>query len=48
MATEKSLERCRTDYFDLVMLHNPDERGYTSDAVWEGMAGLKEAGLTKR
>ena len=48
MATEKSLERCRTDYFDMVMLHNPDERGYTSDAVWQGMAALKEAGLTKR
>ena len=47
MATEKSLERCRTDYFDLVMLHNPDERGYTSDAVWDGMAALKQSGLAR-
>ena len=48
MAAEKSLERCRTDYFDLVMLHNPDERGYTSDAVWEGMAALKKQGLARQ
>jgi aryl-alcohol dehydrogenase-like predicted oxidoreductase len=47
IATEKSLERCRTDHFDLVMLHNPDERGYTHEAVWKGMASLKDAGLTK-
>lgn len=48
MACEKSLERCRTDRFDLVMLHNPDELGYTSEAVWEGMRGLKEEGLADR
>jgi len=48
MACEKSLERCRTNRFDLVMLHNPDEAGYTSDAVWEGMRGLKEEGLADR
>ena len=47
MAAEKSLERCRTDYFDLLFLHNPDERGYTSDDVWDGMAALKKQGLTK-
>ena len=46
MATEKSLERCRTDRFDLVMLHNPDSIGYTHPAVWEGMRNLKETRLT--
>lgn len=48
MACEKSLERCGTNRFDLVMLHNPDELGYTSEAVWEGMRGLKEEGLADR
>src|SRR5919112_2197544 len=38
MATERSLERVGADRFDLLMLHNPDRTGYTSDAVWEGMA----------
>ena len=28
------------------MLHNPDEIGYTSEAVWEAMAALKDSGLT--
>ncbi|MEO0414732.1 MAG: aldo/keto reductase [Verrucomicrobiota bacterium] len=46
-ATQKSLDRCGTDHFDLVMLHNPDSVGYTSSAVWEGMQGLKDSGLTK-
>jgi aryl-alcohol dehydrogenase-like predicted oxidoreductase len=48
MATEKSLERCRTDHFDLVLLHNPDSIGYTSDAVWKAMDTLREAKLTER
>ncbi len=47
-ATEKSLERCRADRFDLLLLHNPDATGYTSDAVWKGMAKLKDAGLTSQ
>ncbi len=47
-ATEKSLERCRLDAFDVVMLHNPDHRGYTSDAVWNGLDALREAGLTRQ
>ncbi|RYD32638.1 MAG: aldo/keto reductase [Verrucomicrobiaceae bacterium] len=47
-ATEKSLARCRTGHFDLLMLHNPDERGYTSDAVWEGMRSLKTQGLARQ
>ncbi len=46
MATERSLERLGVDAFDLLLLHNPDRVGYTSEAVWEGMAALREAGLT--
>ena len=29
MATERSLERCGVDRFDLLLLHNPDRTGYT-------------------
>jgi aryl-alcohol dehydrogenase-like predicted oxidoreductase len=47
MATERSLERCGLEHFDLLLLHNPDHVGYTSGAVWEGMARLREAGLTR-
>jgi aryl-alcohol dehydrogenase-like predicted oxidoreductase len=47
MACEKSLERCRSSHFDLVMLHNPDEIGYTSESVWNGMRALKDQGLSK-
>ncbi|HEX8856859.1 MAG TPA: aldo/keto reductase, partial [Thermoleophilaceae bacterium] len=31
MATERSLERCGADSFDLLLLHNPDRIGYTSE-----------------
>ena len=48
MATERSLERIGADAFDLLLLHNPDRTGYTSDAVWDGMAALRDAGLTRR
>jgi aryl-alcohol dehydrogenase-like predicted oxidoreductase len=47
MATEHSLERCGLDSFDLLLLHNPDRTGYTSETVWDGMAALREAGLTR-
>jgi aryl-alcohol dehydrogenase-like predicted oxidoreductase len=48
MATERSLERCGVQQFDLLMLHNPDRIGYTSEAVWlEGMAAVRDAGLTR-
>jgi aryl-alcohol dehydrogenase-like predicted oxidoreductase len=47
MATERSLERCGIDGFDLLLLHNPDRIGYTSETVWDGMAALREAGLTR-
>ena len=45
-ATEKSLARCQSDHFDLLLLHNPDQIGYTSETVWDGLAQLKTAGLT--
>ena len=48
MATERSLERCGVDSFDLLLLHNPDRTGYTSDAVWDAMAAVRDAGLTRR
>jgi aryl-alcohol dehydrogenase-like predicted oxidoreductase len=48
MATEASLERIGADRFDLLLLHNPDRTGYTSEAVWDGMAALREAGLVQR
>ncbi|HYT61601.1 MAG TPA: aldo/keto reductase [Haliangiales bacterium] len=48
MATEKSLARCRSDKFDLLLLHNPDSVGYTSDRVWSAMDKLREAKLADR
>jgi len=47
MATERSLERCGVERFDLLLLHNPDRIGYSSAAVWEGMEAVREAGLTR-
>ena len=47
MATERSLERCEVDSFDLLLLHNPDRIGYTSETVWSGMAALRDLGLTR-
>jgi aryl-alcohol dehydrogenase-like predicted oxidoreductase len=47
MATERSLERCGVERFDLLLLHNPDRSGYSSPAVWEGMQAMREAGLTR-
>ncbi len=48
MAAERSLERIGAGSFDLLLLHNPDRTGYTSAAVWDGMAALRDAGLTRR
>jgi len=47
MATERSLKRIGDDKFDLLMLHNPDRTGYTNETVWNGMAAVKDAGLTR-
>ena len=46
-AAERSLERCGTDHFDLLMLHNPDRIGYSSEVVWHAMAGLREQGMAR-
>jgi aryl-alcohol dehydrogenase-like predicted oxidoreductase len=48
MATERSLERVGVDSFDLLLLHNPDRIGYSSEVVWDGMEALREAGLAAR
>jgi aryl-alcohol dehydrogenase-like predicted oxidoreductase len=48
MAAERSLERIDVAAFDLLLLHNPDRIGYTSEVVWEGMQALREAGLTAK
>jgi len=48
MATEASLERIGASSFDLLLLHNPDRTGYSSEIAWDGMAALREAGLTAR
>jgi aryl-alcohol dehydrogenase-like predicted oxidoreductase len=45
MATERSLERCGLEAFDLLLLHNPDREGYTSEKVWDGMRALRDEGL---
>jgi aryl-alcohol dehydrogenase-like predicted oxidoreductase len=45
MAAERSLERLGASSFDLLLLHNPDRIGYSSEAVWDGMAALRDAGL---
>ena len=45
MAAERSLERLGAERFDLLLLHNPDRTGYSSEAVWDAMAALREQGL---
>jgi len=44
-AAEASLSAVGVDRFDVLLLHNPDRTGYESEAVWEGMAALRDAGL---
>jgi aryl-alcohol dehydrogenase-like predicted oxidoreductase len=48
MAAERSLERLGADAFDLLLLHNPDRIGYTSEAVWDGLEAVRQASLTTR
>jgi aryl-alcohol dehydrogenase-like predicted oxidoreductase len=45
-ATEAQLERLGASQLDLLLLHNPDRTGYSSEVVWDGMAALRDAGLT--
>lgn len=47
MATERSLERCGVDAFDLLLLHNPDRTGFTSEAVWDALETVRQDGLTR-
>ncbi|MBX3732647.1 MAG: aldo/keto reductase [Verrucomicrobiae bacterium] len=47
MAVEKSLERCQTDRFDLLLLHNPDQTGYSSDRVWNVLDSIRACGLSR-
>src|SRR5918996_2603323 len=47
MATERSLERCGVEAFDLLLLHNPDRTGYTSEAVWDALAAVRDDGLAR-
>ena len=47
LATERSLERIGVSAFDLLLLHNPDRLGFEHPAVWEGMAALRNEGLTR-
>src|SRR5207248_1904620 len=42
-----SLARIGVESFDVLLLHNPDRTGYTHPAVWEGLAAVREAGLTR-
>ena len=44
-AAEAGLARIGADRFDLLLLHNPDRTGFRSEAVWDGMAALRDAGL---
>jgi aryl-alcohol dehydrogenase-like predicted oxidoreductase len=46
MATEASLDRIGASSFDLLLLHNPDRVGYSSEVVWDAMAALRGDGLT--
>ncbi len=45
MAAERSLERLGVDRFDLLLLHNPDRRGFEHPAVWEALAAVRDDGL---
>jgi aryl-alcohol dehydrogenase-like predicted oxidoreductase len=47
MAAEKLLARCKASKLDLLLLHNPDSIGYSSEAVWKGMTRLQDLGLAE-
>jgi aryl-alcohol dehydrogenase-like predicted oxidoreductase len=48
MAAERSLGRLGADSLDLLLLHNPDRIGYTSEAVWDALDAVRDAGLAQR
>jgi aryl-alcohol dehydrogenase-like predicted oxidoreductase len=47
-AAERSLRRLGAEQLDLLLLHNPDSVGYSSETVWEGMQAAREAGLARQ
>jgi aryl-alcohol dehydrogenase-like predicted oxidoreductase len=44
-AVERSLERCGVERFDVLLLHNPDRRGFESPEVWESLREVRDEGL---
>ena len=44
-AVERSLARCGVSSFDVLLLHNPDRRGFESPEVWEALRELRDEGL---
>jgi len=44
-ATERSLQRIGIDAFDVLLLHNPDRTGYTSEIVWDALRAVRDEGL---
>jgi len=44
-AVERSLDRCGVSSFDVLLLHNPDRRGFESPEVWEALRELRDEGL---
>jgi len=45
-AVQRSLERCGVSSFDVLLLHNPDRRGFESPEVWEALREVRDEGLT--
>jgi aryl-alcohol dehydrogenase-like predicted oxidoreductase len=45
MAVERSLERLGVDSLDLLLLHNPDRRGFESPEVWDALSEIRAEGL---
>jgi aryl-alcohol dehydrogenase-like predicted oxidoreductase len=48
MAVERSLERLGVDSFELLLLHNPDRRGFESEEVWSALDELRGEGLASQ
>jgi len=46
-ALERSLERLRTDYVDILQLHNPPQKLAKDASVWEALADLKREGKVR-
>ena len=46
-ALERSLERLRTDYVDVLQLHNPPQKLAKDAAVWETLADLRKEGKAR-